>query len=157
MMASGPQPGPGGPGGQAGAAGPSGADATTVRIHVDPARLPKAEELKGLMFPSTTVLAVDDQAIRIETRGAFPDAAALLNAKGFLPAVLAPAIAAARTAAKAAEAAPAAGQQPGQPGQPGAPGQAFPGGAMARPPGPPGAPGAPGASPPPGGTTVGDR
>jgi len=160
MMSSGPQPGPGGPGAAAGAAGPSGSDASMIQIRVDAARLPKAEELKGLMFPSTTVLAVDDEAIRIETRGAFPDATALLNAKGFLPAVLAPAIAAARTAAKAAEAAPAAdqpGQQPGQPGQPGAPGQASPGGAMGRPPGPPGAPGAPGAPAAPGGSTVRDR
>ncbi|MDG3006701.1 hypothetical protein [Paludisphaera mucosa] len=120
--------GPQGPqGGGPGAAAPGPGDASMISIRVDPAHLPKADELKALMFPSTTTVAVDDDSIRIVTRGAFPDMTALLGTKGVLPAMLAPAIASARVAARAAAAnaaATAAPAQPGQPGQPGAgPGQ----------------------------------
>ncbi|AMV36612.1 hypothetical protein [Planctomyces sp. SH-PL62] len=158
MRGSGGPGGPGGPGGMAFGGQPggpnaapalSGADGTMIQIRVDPAHLPKSDELKALMFPSTTTVAVDDESIRIATHGAFPDVTALVGARGFLPALLAPAIANARAAAKArAEAAaaqPDAGGQgqpggalgPGGPGRPGGPG--GPGG-----PGVPGAPGAPG-------------
>jgi len=109
----------------------AGAAPAMIQLRVDPSHLPKADELKALMFPSTTTVTVDDDSIRIVSRSAFPDATAVLGAKGVLPAMLAPAIASSRIAAKAAAAkapaAPPAGAQPGQPGSPGAPGGPAPG------------------------------
>lgn len=126
-----PRPGPGGGSAAVGSDGmllppgmaqeqptpSSGTAPAMIQLRVDPSHLPKADELRALMFPSTTTVTVDDDSIRIVTRNAFPDSVALLGMKGVLPAVLAPAIANARIAAKAAaaKAAPAApaGGQPG--------------------------------------------
>jgi len=129
--------GPGGPGmgPQGGQPAQAGPDFSMIQIRVDPAHLPKADELKSLMFPSTTVVSVDDDSVRIVTRGAFPDVTALVGAKGFLPALLTPPIAAARTAAAAKAAAAQAQAQPGQGGNP-APqpgGNPVPGPGMGRP------------------------
>ena len=44
-----------------------------ITLKVDPAKLPKSEDLKAHMFPSTLAVAADDQAVRIVTREAFPD------------------------------------------------------------------------------------
>ena len=140
--------GPGGPGmgPQGGQPAQAGPDFSMIQIRVDPAHLPKADELKSLMFPSTTVVSVDDDSVRIVTRGAFPDVTALVGAKGFLPALLTPPIAAARTAAAAKAAAAQAQAQPGQGGNP-APqpgGNPVPGPGMGR-------PGGSNPAPPPGG------
>ena len=62
-----------------------------LQLRVDPAHLPKADELRNLMFPATTTVTVDDDSIRIVTRTAFPVSTAILGAKGVLPAMLAPA------------------------------------------------------------------
>ncbi|WP_337174568.1 hypothetical protein [Paludisphaera sp.] len=132
MMGSG---GPGGPGSQGQPNAQAGSPFAAIQVRVDPANLPDAEELKAMMFPSTTIVSVEDDSIRIVTRGSFPDALALVGSRGFLPALLTPMLASARAAAaaKAAEAEAAApagqpGQQgqlvpPGQPGIPGQPGQ----------------------------------
>ena len=37
-----------------------------------PPKLPKAEDLKALLFPATLAIATDDQSVRIVTREAFP-------------------------------------------------------------------------------------
>ncbi len=44
-----------------------------IQLKVDPARLPKAEELKALMFPSTLAIVVDDASIRVVSRESFPN------------------------------------------------------------------------------------
>ena len=70
---------PGGPGGQQ-PRGPGGSGSTEdamLSLKVDPGKLPKAEDLKAHMFPSTVAVAVDDQAVRFITREAFPDIANL--------------------------------------------------------------------------------
>lgn len=130
MSSDGMLPPPLGGSAPAGAA-TAGTAPAMIQLRVDPSHLPKVDELKALMFPSTTTVTVDDDSIRIVSRNAFPDVTAVLGAKGVLPAMLAPAIASARMAAKAAAAAQPAGGQSSQPVGPGAPGAV-------------GAPGAPG-------------
>ena len=79
MAAAGGYPGmsrpggyPGAPGGQGpGAAGNAPAGAM-IELKVDPSKLPKAEELKALMYPGTLAVAVDDQSIRIVSRDRSP-------------------------------------------------------------------------------------
>ena len=44
-----------------------------IQLKVDPAKLPKAEELKALMFPGTLAVVVDDTSIRLVSRGSFPN------------------------------------------------------------------------------------
>lgn len=122
---------------------------TLIQIRVDPAHLPRADELKALMFPSTTSVVVDDEAIRVVTREAIPETLVTATANGALTALLIPAFRAANQAAAAAEAAAnpdGAAQQPGRPGTPPGPGSApGPGPGI---PGP--GPGIPGAAPGPG-------
>jgi hypothetical protein len=114
-----------GRGGSSGAMSPAAPGAQTagapadamIQLKVDPAKLPKAEELKALMFPATWAVAVDDQSIRLVTREAFPS---LMGTSGSAVAasVLLPAINAARARAQAAAAGPASPGQPGVAGQP---------------------------------------
>ena len=40
-----------------------------IELKVDPSKLPKAEDLKALMFPGSFAVAVDDQSIKIVSRG----------------------------------------------------------------------------------------
>jgi hypothetical protein len=113
--------GRGGSGGMAAAAPgaqTAGAPADAmIQLKIDPAKLPKAEELKALMFPGTWAVAVDDQSIRLVTREAFPS---LMGTSGSAVAasVLLPAINAARARAQAAAAGAAPPGQPGIAGQP---------------------------------------
>lgn len=131
---SGMQP-PGGPGG---AGSPGGG---MIELKVDPSKLPKAEELKALMFPATLAVLVDDQAIKIVSREAFPTFVIGLGGGPAASALLAPAIQAvrAKTApAAGAEAPGAAASAPGQPrvGPGGPPGASSGGMAPGRPPAP---------------------
>ncbi|MBX6315512.1 MAG: hypothetical protein IRY99_21755, partial [Isosphaeraceae bacterium] len=78
LLAAGPGglAGPGGPGPQRGAsvggdvlgAAPGG---MAPSVKVDPAKLPKADALKGYLFPATSALAVEDQAIHLVMRRPF--------------------------------------------------------------------------------------
>ena len=79
---------------------------------VDPANLPKAEELKALMFPATLAVVVDDTSIRLVSRESFPNVVSGLGMGAIGGALLAPAVQAAR--ARALE---AAGVPPGQAGR----------------------------------------
>jgi hypothetical protein len=75
-MAGGPRPpgspeGPGqggrGPGAPAAPAAPS-----MLQFNIDPAKLPKAEDLKALMFANTISVAISDREVKLVARGAFP-------------------------------------------------------------------------------------
>ena len=114
---------PGYPGG-AGGAGMGGGGTPTdamIELKVDPSKLPKAEELKALMYPGTLAVAVDDQAIRIISRESFPNVVGGIGGGAIGTALLLPAIQSARRAAQEA-AARAAGAAPGQPPAGSAPG-----------------------------------
>ncbi|HMF37785.1 MAG TPA: hypothetical protein VKF17_14145, partial [Isosphaeraceae bacterium] len=125
-------PGPGGPGGPRGsmsfsmprrsdAPGGSGAPAPNtsaaaglsqdamIQLKVDAAKLPKAEELKALKFPSTLAVVVDDTSIRLVSRKSFPNIVSGLGIGAAFASGFAPAFNAARASALAA-----AGVPPGQ-------------------------------------------
>lgn len=145
------RPGMGQPGAPSGPGGAQGAQTSMIQLKVDPAKLPKAEDLKALMFPGTFSIAVDDQSIRLVNRESFPNVLNSAAAGGVAGALLLPAIQAAREAARAAAAANAAkAAAGGQPGQ--APPAGYPGAGK-----PPGgnAPGGPPAGAPPGGRARG--
>jgi len=155
--------GPGGPAGRPGGPGfpgapgyggnspqaPGSTEPTMLQIKVDPAKLPKADDLKALMFPSTFAVVADDETIQFVTRGAFPDLAVGTATTGIASAIAMPGLIAARNAARAAQeakeakAAEAAGNQPGAPG---APPLGMPG--IGQPPGRPPQPGQPGGGSP---------
>ena len=111
---------PGYPGGSGGS-GPPGAPAPNtsaaaggsqdamIQLKVDPAKLPKAEELKALMFPATMAVVVDDTSIRLVSRESFPNVVSRLGMGAAFASVFVPAINAARARAQAA-----AGVPPGQ-------------------------------------------
>lgn len=108
--------GPGGPGGPGGEAGPG-----LVRLQVDPAKLPKADEIRSRMFPSTTYVQADDGKVTIVTRASFPNVVPVASAVGV--AVALPAIEAARTGnpapgAEGAPGGPGAAENSGGPGAP---------------------------------------
>ena len=114
-----------------------------LQLKVDAAKLPKAEELKALMFPGTMAVVVDNTSIRLVSRGSFPDLvsgqgvgaafaagfipafnaarARALAAAGVPPGQAAPALAPDNTPAAAQP--PAASGRPGRPGGPGGPGR----------------------------------
>jgi hypothetical protein len=137
-VASGPPPGYGGSSGSGMAApGAGGAGAGPVTFQIDPAKIPKAEALKGYLFPASSALIVDDQEIRLTGRAAFPEISA--STGGVSAAMLMPAIQSARDAARRAAGqavAPAPGAAPAAVGTPGAGGN-----------GPAGGPGAAGGPP----------
>ena len=67
----GAQPGPGGMPGAAGGDAASGA--TTLQFDIDPAKLPKADDLRAKLFPGSFAISADDQEVRIVSRQAFPN------------------------------------------------------------------------------------
>ncbi len=113
-----------------------GSQDAMIQLKVDPAKLPKAEELKALMFPATLAVVVDDTSIRLVSRESFPNVVSGLGMGAIGVALLAPAVQAAR--ARALE---AAGVPPSQAAPTPAPGN-LPG--AAQPPAVSGAPAQPG-------------
>ncbi len=122
-------PGPGGPNNSSSA---SGSQNSMIVLKVDSEKLPKAEDLKALMFLTTFAVVNDDASVRLITRESFPSAVSGLGTGVAGSAVLAPAIQSLRawltalgaTSSQAAssgstENTPAAGQPP-TPGQPAA-------------------------------------
>ena len=105
---------PGMPGGF-GAPGPNtsaaagGSQDAMIQLKVDAAQLPKAEELKALMFPGALAVVVDDTSIRLVSRESFPNIVSGLSMGAIGGALLAPAVQVARDSARAA-----AGVPPGQ-------------------------------------------
>ncbi len=85
-----PSPGPRGPGRQGGA------------IHVDPDLLPRADDLKPLLFPGSLAVVSDREGIRIVSREPFPTMSPTATS-GVLVALLLPAVQAAREAARRAQ------------------------------------------------------
>jgi len=80
-----------------------------IQLKVDPTKLPKAEELKALMFPGTVAVVVDGTSIRLVSRESFPNIVGGLSMGAIGGALLAPAVQVARDRARAA-----AGVPPGQ-------------------------------------------
>jgi hypothetical protein len=113
--------------GQPPAAGNPGSPATQqamIELKVDPARLPKAEELKALLFPGTLAVTSDDQTIQIISREAFPNLVGSGESNAIVTSLMMPAIQA-QARARAQAAASQAGQggdagatPPGRPNQP---------------------------------------
>jgi hypothetical protein len=91
------------------AAAAGGSQDAMIQLRVDAAKLPKAEELKALMFPGTLAVVVDDTLIRLVSRESFPNVISELGMGTIGGALLAPAVQAARASARAA-----AGVPPGQ-------------------------------------------
>ncbi|MGO8900152.1 MAG: hypothetical protein ACLQU5_17620, partial [Isosphaeraceae bacterium] len=86
-----------------------GSQDAMIQLKVDPAKLPKAEQLKALMFPATMAVVVDDTSIRLVSRESFPNVVSGLGMGAAFASVFLPAINAARARALAA-----AGVPPGQ-------------------------------------------
>ena len=86
-----------------------GSQDAMIQLKVDPAKLPKAEELKALMFPSTLAVVVDDTSIRLVSRESFPNVVSGLGMGAAFASGFVPAFNAARARALAA-----AGVPPGQ-------------------------------------------
>ena len=98
---------------------------SAIVFNIDAEKLPKASDLKSLVFPSTIAISVTDQDIRIVSREAFPDFAALVGA---LPmAAMMPRVQKMVEASTAADKGQTAGASTGTP-PPGAPATAPPGG-----------------------------
>ncbi|GAC1469135.1 MAG: hypothetical protein NVSMB9_12590 [Isosphaeraceae bacterium] len=98
-------PGMGGPGGAQGfppgAGGGDDAKAPAMlTFKIDPAKLPKAEELRTRLFPAALVIAGDDQFIQVISRGSFPNVVSPVIGIGV--ALLMPAVQSARVAAQRA-------------------------------------------------------
>ena len=86
-----------------------GSQDAMIQLKVDAAKLPKAEELKALMFPSTLAVVVDDTSIRLVSRESFPNVVSGLGMGAAFAGGFVPAFNAARARALAA-----AGVPPGQ-------------------------------------------
>jgi hypothetical protein len=111
------------PGTQSGTPGSPGEAALVFNI--DAEKLPKASDLKSNVFPSTIAISVTDQDVRIVSREAFPDLAALVGA---LPvAAMMPGVQKLLDLSKAADKSQTAGASTGTP-PPGAPSATTPGG-----------------------------
>ena len=117
-------------------AGAGGSQDAMIQLKVDPGKLPKAEELKALMFPSTLAVVVDDTSIRLISRESFPNVVSGLGIGAAFASGFVPAFNAARANAMAA-----AGVPPGQSAPAAAPGN-LPG--AAQPPAATGGPAMPG-------------
>jgi len=86
-----------------------GSQDAMIQLKVDAAKLPKAEELKALMFPSTLAVVVDDTSIRLVSRESFLNVVSGLGMGAAFASGFVPAFNAARARALAA-----AGVPPGQ-------------------------------------------
>lgn len=110
---SGAYPGQGGPPAEAGGAGNSEASAGggLLQFNIDAAKLPKAEELRSRMFPSTFSIVIDDQEVRLVSRTSFPNLISTTSGVGVALAL--PAVQAARAAARNAAGLPPETPPPG--------------------------------------------
>jgi hypothetical protein len=114
---------PGAPGAPGGPGSGAANQEDMIQLKVDPAKLPKAEELKALMYPGTFSVVVDEQSIRFVNRESFPNVVNGSALGGVAAALLMPAVQAARAkarermAANAAAAAALGASPPGPPGQ----------------------------------------
>jgi hypothetical protein len=118
---------PPGAGPQSGTPGSPGELA--IVFNIDAEKLPKASDLKSHVFPSTIAISVTDQDIRIVSREAFPDFAALVGA---LPvAAMMPGVQAMVELSKAADKGQTQGASTGTPPS-GTPAAAPPGGAAGK-------------------------
>jgi len=103
--------------GAAGAGGEADGASAMLQFKIDPEKLPKADDLRAKMFPSSFAVSSDDQEVRIISRVAFPGIASPGGA-GVAAGILMPAVQAARAAAMRA----AGGRAlPGMPTTPAAP------------------------------------
>lgn len=93
-----PMPVPGGPPGAA----PGAPGAFSLKL--DPAKAPRADQIRPLLFPGSTALAVDDQGLKFVTRSSFPDVVSPsgMGSAGVMTALLLPAVQSAREAARRA-------------------------------------------------------
>jgi hypothetical protein len=126
----------------------AGSQQNWIQLKVDPTHLPKAEDLKALMFPGTWAVVADEQSIRLVTRESFPNLYGSMSMGAVALSLALPAIQAARVRARGGPDVQAGGIAPGQlgPGSPGAGRGSFPAAA----------PEAPGAmTPAPAGATAG--
>ncbi len=73
-----------------------------LNLQVDPQKLPRADQLRPLLFPSSTSLTVDAQGIQVLQREAVPSLTSP-SSSGVLVALLLPAVQAAREAARRAQ------------------------------------------------------
>ena len=138
-----PGPGPGGPGGPGGGAPADGP--APIQFNIDADKLPKADELRSLMFPGFFAASADDQEVRFTTRAAFPSTGSVGGA-AVGTALILPAVQAARAAARRAglelpdpakaQAAPSGGPAAGNAPAGNAPTSSPPGGPGGRPRGP---------------------
>ncbi len=117
--------GAGAGGGAPGAAGPGGEPGVLV-VEFEADKLPKADAMRPLLFPSTTVVTGNAEGVTMITREPFPFMSMFsptkLGATAVTAALSLPAVQAARNAARAAEAKNASLlRAPGTAGVPGAP------------------------------------
>ena len=71
-------------------------------LRIDPEKLPRADQLRPLLFPASTAITVDDQGISILQREAVPSITSP-STSGVLVALLLPAVQSAREAARRAQ------------------------------------------------------
>ena len=71
-------------------------------IHIDPEKIPRATELRPLLFPSSSALTVDQQGASLVLRDPFPSISSPA-ASGVMVALLLPAVQSAREAARRAQ------------------------------------------------------
>jgi hypothetical protein len=71
-------------------------------LRIDPAKLPSAEQLRGLLFPASAAVSVDEQGVNILQREAIPSLTSP-STSGVLVALLLPAVQSAREAARRAQ------------------------------------------------------
>jgi len=73
-----------------------------VSFHVDPAKIPPADQLRALLFPASTAVSVDDQGVTLHQRESLPSISSPATA-GVLVGLMLPAVQAAREAARRAQ------------------------------------------------------
>ena len=79
-----------------------GRDGPELNLRVDPQKLPRADQLRPLLFPASTSLTVDAQGIQVLQREALPSLTSPTSS-GILVALLLPAVQSAREAARRAQ------------------------------------------------------
>lgn len=100
-LAGGPPAGGAGPPPNAGPGSAAPGAAPTFELKLDPAKAPAADQIRPLLFPGSTALAVDQEGVRLITRSSFPNVMSPSGAAtgGAVVALLLPAVKAAREAA----------------------------------------------------------